>query len=86
MAVSSFGQWMVRQPVYQFFVASPSVVILTSLDQQINKTERNLLVDNEPKLLSNMKEIEFSLNILQLVIGFIVFMGSLWLWKRGIRV
>ncbi len=77
---------MVRQPVYQFFVASPSVVILTSLDQQINKTERNLLVDNEPKLLSNMKEIEFSLNILQLVIGFIVFMGSLWLWKRGIRV
>lgn len=68
------------------FVASPSVVILTSLDQQINKTERNLLVDNEPKLLSNMKEIEFSLNILQLVIGFIVFMGSLWLWKRGIRV
>ena len=86
VAVSSFGQWMVRQPVYQFFVASQSVVILTSLDQQINKTERNLLVDNEPKLLSNMKEIEFSLNILQLVIGFIVFMGSLWLWKRGIRV
>jgi len=86
VAVSSFGQWMVRQPVYQFFVASPSVVILTSLDQQINKTERNLLVDNEPKLLSNMKEIEFSINILQLVIGFIMFMGSLWLWKRRIRV
>ena len=41
------------------FVASPSVVILTSLDQQINKTERNLLVDSEPKLMSNMKRQSF---------------------------
>lgn len=86
VAVSSFGQWMVRQPVYQFFVASPSVVILASLDQQINKTERNLLVDNEPKLMSNMKETELSLNSVQLLIGLVVSMCSLWLWKRGIRV
>lgn len=86
VAVSSFGQWMVRQPVYQFFVASPSVVILTSLDQQINKTERNLLVDNEPKLMSNMKETELSLNSIQLLIGLMVSMCGLWLWKRGMRV
>ena len=68
------------------FVASPSVVILTSLDRQINKTERNLLVDNEPKLMSNMKETELSLNSVQLLIGLVVSMCSLWLWKRGMRV
>ncbi|WP_230875103.1 NosD domain-containing protein [Lysinibacillus cavernae] len=86
VAVSSFGQWMVRQPVYQFFVASPSVMILTSLDQQINKTEQNLLVDNEPKLLSDMKETAFSINSIQLLIGLVVSMCGLWFWKRGMRV
>ncbi len=53
VAVSSFGQWMVRQPVYQYFVASPSVVLLTSLDQQINKTEKTVLVDVTPKLMTH---------------------------------
>ncbi len=86
VAVSSFGQWMVRQPVYQFFVASPSVMILTSLDQQINKTEQNLLVDNEPKLLSDMRKTEFSINIIQLLIGLVVSMCGLWFWKRGMRI
>ncbi|QPA58359.1 right-handed parallel beta-helix repeat-containing protein [Lysinibacillus sphaericus] len=86
VAVSSFGQWMVRQPVYQFFVASPSVMILTSLDQQVNKTEQNLLVDNEPRLISHTKEKGLSINILQFIIGLVVTMGGFWLWKRGMLV
>ncbi|WKT76023.1 right-handed parallel beta-helix repeat-containing protein [Lysinibacillus fusiformis] len=84
VAVSSFGQWMVRQPVYQFFVASPSVMILTSLDQQVNKTEQNLLVDNEPMLIRHTKEKAFSINILQFIIGLVVSMSGFWLWKRGV--
>ncbi|WP_232540702.1 right-handed parallel beta-helix repeat-containing protein [Lysinibacillus fusiformis] len=84
VAVSSFGQWMVRQPVYQFFVASPSVMILTSLDQQVNKTEQNLLVDNEPMLIRHTKEKAFSINILQFLIGLVVSMSGFWLWKRGV--
>ncbi|WP_025114847.1 right-handed parallel beta-helix repeat-containing protein [Lysinibacillus fusiformis] len=86
VAVSSFGQWMVRQPVYQFFVASPSVMILTSLDQQVNKTEQNLLVDNEPRLISHTKEKAFSINILQFIIGLVICMSGFWLWKRGVLV
>lgn len=84
VAVSSFGQWMVRQPVYQFFVASPSVMILTSLDQEVNKTEQNLLVDNEPRLISHTIEKSFSINILQFIIGLVVSMSGFWLWKRGV--
>jgi len=84
VAVSSFGQWMVRQPVYQFFVASPSVMILTSLDQEVNKTEQNLLVDNEPRLISHTKEKSFSINILQFIFGLVVSMSGFWLWKRGV--
>ncbi|CAM5310212.1 Copper-binding protein OS=Lysinibacillus sphaericus OX=1421 GN=LS41612_03005 PE=4 SV=1 [Lysinibacillus sphaericus] len=49
VAVSSFGQWMKGQPVYQYFVESPSVVLLTSLDQQINKSARTVLVDQSTR-------------------------------------
>ncbi|QDQ00286.1 copper-binding protein [Lysinibacillus fusiformis] len=83
VAVSSFGQWMVRQPVYQYFVASPSVVLLTSLDQQINKTENTVLVDDAPKL--RMKQITKinEMNFKQLLIGLLIVIASMCLWKRG---
>ncbi|UZM99142.1 hypothetical protein OL548_00970 [Lysinibacillus sp. MHQ-1] len=67
-------------------MASPSVMILTSLDQQGNKTEQNLLVDNEPRLISHTKEKGLSINILQFIIGLVVTMGGFWLWKRGMLV
>ncbi|WP_234007840.1 right-handed parallel beta-helix repeat-containing protein [Lysinibacillus sp. FJAT-14745] len=84
VAVSSFGQWMVRQPVYQYFVASPSVILLTSLDQQINKIEKNMLVDNTPKLaITHVKE-KNRMNVVQMLVGLFLTLSSLWLWKRGI--
>ncbi|MGE7949770.1 right-handed parallel beta-helix repeat-containing protein [Lysinibacillus sp. NPDC093688] len=84
VAVSSFGQWMVRQPVYQYFVASPSVFLLTSLDQQINKTEKNMLVDHTPKLAAQHVKEKNKMNVLQMLLGLFLALSSLWLWKRGI--
>nr|WP_283164839.1 NosD domain-containing protein [Lysinibacillus sp. Bpr_S20] len=84
VAVSSFGQWMVRQPVYQYFVASPSVMLLTSLDQQINKTEKNILVDKTPKLAVKQVSEKNKINVVQMLVGLFLTLSSLWLWKRGI--
>lgn len=84
VAMSSFGQWMVRQPVYQYFVASPSVVLLTTLDQQINKTESRVLVDHTPRLTTKQEIANSKLNVIQTIIGLILLVSSLWLWKRGI--
>jgi len=84
VAVSSFGQWMVRQPVYQYFVASPSVLLLTSLDQQINRTEKNMLVDHTPKLVMKHVQEKNKMNVVQMLVGLFLALSSLWLWKRGI--
>ncbi|WP_346655555.1 right-handed parallel beta-helix repeat-containing protein [Lysinibacillus sphaericus] len=84
VAVSSFGQWMVRQPVYQYFVASPSVLLLTSLDQQINKVEKNMLVDHTPKLAMKHVQEKNKMNVVQMLVGLFLALSSLWLWKRGI--
>ena len=84
VAMSSFGQWMVRQPVYQYFVASPSVVLLTSLDQQINKTESRVLVDHTPRLAINHEIEHNKLDVVQAIAGLLLLVSSLWLWKRGI--
>lgn len=84
VAVSSFGQWMVRQPVYQYFVASPSVILLTSLDQQINKIEKNMLVDNTPKLAMKHVNEKAKMNVVQMLVGLFLTLSSLWLWKRGV--
>ncbi|WP_285396123.1 NosD domain-containing protein [Lysinibacillus sp. fls2-241-R2A-57] len=84
VAVSSFGQWMVRQPVYQYFVESPSVILLTSLDRQINKTEKNMLVDNTPRLAMKDTEEKNKMNVVQMLVGLFLTLSSLWLWKRGI--
>lgn len=84
VAVSSFGQWMVRQPVYQYFVESPSVILLTSLDQQINKTEKNMLVDHTPRLAAEGTKEKNKINVVQILLGLSLILSSLWLWKRGI--
>jgi len=84
VAMSSFGQWMVRQPVYQYFVASPSVVLLTSLDQQINKMESRVLVDHTPILAINHEIVNNKLDVVQTLAGLLLIVSSLWLWKRGV--
>lgn len=86
VAFSSFGQWMVCQPVYQYFIESPSVVLLTSLDQQINKLEQSVLVDQEPVLrVSVPKKQASGINAFQLISGLMLLVVSLLLWRRGMK-
>ncbi|MBQ0140279.1 MAG: right-handed parallel beta-helix repeat-containing protein [Kurthia sp.] len=87
VALQSFGQWMVREPAYQYFTESPSVVLLNQMDQQTNKTETNQLVDNKPlmKAISEQKN-EHSVNIWLIIVGAIIFIGGLYGWRRSIRI
>lgn len=86
VAVSSFGQWMVRKPVYQYFVESPSVTLLTTIDTQINKSEKTVLVDVEPLMTRTKNDDKSkSKDIAQLLIGFWLLFSGVWLWRRGIK-
>lgn len=86
VAVSSFGQWMVRQPVYQYFVESPSVTLLRTIDTQINKSEKTVLVDLEPLMIRTQNEEKSKdQDEPQLLIGGLMLLSSIWLWRRGIR-
>ena len=86
VAVSSFGQWMVRKPVYQYFVESPSVTLLTIIDTQINKLEKNVLVDGEPLMVRKQNEVKTkNQDVAQLMVGLFVLFSSVWLWRRGMK-
>lgn len=83
MAYSSFGQWMVRQPAYQYFVASPSVELLTKLDQQ-TAVAQDVLVDERPKLVAATFTKE-AVNYKQATLGGLLFLGTVLLWRRGVK-
>ena len=86
VAVSSFGQWMVRQPVYQYFIESPSVTLLTTLDTQINKSEKAVLVDTKPRVtIKPNEEKAQKIDTTQLLIGLLLSISSVWLWRRGMQ-
>ena len=86
VAVSSFGQWMVRQSVYQYFIESPSVTLLTTLDRQINKSEQAVLVDTEPQVvITTNEEKTQEIDTTQLLVGLLLLISSVWLWRRGMK-
>ncbi|WP_325166691.1 right-handed parallel beta-helix repeat-containing protein [Viridibacillus soli] len=83
VALQSFGQWMVRQPAYQYFVESPSVVLLNEMDKQTNAIETDQLVDEKPRMMS-LQSVEQpqKRNIGKIVIGIAIVLSGLWLWRR----
>lgn len=86
VAMQSFGQWMVRKPVYQYYVESPSVVLLNEIDKQTNKGQPTLLIDEEPVVkMDDKKEVQFSINLWQLIGGFALIIGCLTIWKRSVQ-
>ncbi|WP_397540153.1 nitrous oxide reductase family maturation protein NosD [Rummeliibacillus pycnus] len=86
VALQSFGQWMVRQPAYQYFIESPSVVLLNEMDRQTNAIEKKQLVDKAPMMHSaiNMEQ-ENTVNIGKVFIGIVVMLSILWFWRKEIR-
>lgn len=86
VALQSFGQWMVRQPTYQYFIESPSVVLLNEMDRQTNVIEKEQLVDQEPLMQSTMSiERKNTWNVWKLVLGVGLVFTILWFWRKEIQ-
>lgn len=86
VALQSFGQWMVRKPVYQYYVESPSVVLLNEIDKQTNKSTHQLLTDKLPIVNFELaKNIQFNINSLQLISGMIILIVCIVFWRRSVR-
>lgn len=79
---TSFGQWMVRKPVYQYFIEAPSVVLLNKMDGAAQTVDTNLLVDQEPVMQSNVLDLTFSLNWLQLLVGIVGIFVISFGWRK----
>lgn len=86
VALQSFGQWMVRQPAYQYFIESPSVVLLNEIDRQTNVIEKEQLVDQEPLMQSTMSiKRKNTMIVWKLVLGIGLVFTILWFWRKEIR-
>lgn len=66
IATNSFGQWMVRKPVYQYFIESPSVVTLNMMDTEVTDGNELIIVDEEPVVIEKTYYAGFSINWWQL--------------------
>ena len=66
IATNSFGQWMVRKPVYQYFIESPSVVTLNMMDTEVTDGNELVIVDEEPVVTKKTYNAVFSINGWQL--------------------
>lgn len=87
VALQSFGQWMVRKPSYQYFIESPSVVLLNKMDRQTNAIETEQLVDKEPMMYSAQKATtEGNIQLWQVVTGLTGLVLGLWLWRKEASV
>lgn len=82
IATNSFGQWMVRKPVYQYFIESPSVVTLNMMDTEVQGEKGQVIVDEEPLLLKNPLNLKLDLNSWQLFISTVVLVGMLIIRRR----
>ena len=86
VALQSFGQWMVRKPVYQYFIESPSVVLLNTIDKQTNHTTKELLVDTTPQTVINKEQnIALQLDVFQLLSGMLLFVSCVFMYRRRVR-
>ena len=85
VALQSFGQWMVRKPVYQYFIESPSVVLLNTIDKQTNNTTKELLVDTTPQTVINKENnIALQLDVFQLLSGMLLLVGCVFMYRRSV--
>lgn len=87
VALQSFGQWMVRKPVYQYFVESPSVVLLNTIDKRANLSTKDLLVDEAPMATAQLSnDMHIHIEFKQLLIGLFLLIGCLVLYRRSVVV
>ncbi|WP_066545848.1 right-handed parallel beta-helix repeat-containing protein [Caryophanon tenue] len=77
-AANAFGQWMVRKPVYQYFMGSPSVVVLDMMESAEQATG---VVDTSPRIATTERHLQFDMKTGQLLISASL-IGALWIARR----
>lgn len=66
IATNSFGQWMVRKPVYQYFIESPSVVTLNLMDTEVIDEKSTISIDEKPIVMKSSTGLSVDVNGWQL--------------------
>lgn len=80
---TSFGQWMVRKPVYQYFIESPSVVLLNKMDASSQTTDQTILTDDEPVMpKTNSDAFKWNPQWLEMFIGLLGIFGMWFGWRK----
>jgi nitrous oxidase accessory protein len=79
---TSFGQWMVRKPVYQYYVEAPSVVLLNTLDKQLPTSAKNILVDTSPVMQIEEQTRHKQIHWIQLMGGAVAIFLLLFIWRK----
>lgn len=72
IATNSFGQWMVRKPVYQYFIESPSVVTLNMMDTEVIDSNSLVIIDEQPIVMKKNMNTNFSMNGWQFIGSIVV--------------
>lgn len=86
VALQSFGQWMVREPAYQYFIESPAVIMLNQMDKQTNRVETNQLVDSTPMMEpTSAFHKKYAFHLWSFLIGLIMLTGAIFLWRKGVK-
>lgn len=82
ITTNAFGQWMVRKPVYQYFMESPSVVTLNSLETEVVDDTKQIVMDEEPLMPKQMPLPALSIQPIQLVSSSLLLVGLLIVRRR----
>lgn len=82
IASNAFGQWMVKKPVYQYFMESPSVVTLNMLETAVTDNKKQLVTDEEPLMKEPEQTLKWSVQPVQLTISGAVLVGLLMLRRK----
>ncbi len=84
IATNSFGQWMARKPVYQYFMESPSVVTLNMMDTEVTGGNTLVIVDEQPLVMKKPFAMTLDINMWQLLGSGLVLIG-LFVVRRRLR-
>ncbi|MER2107078.1 MAG: right-handed parallel beta-helix repeat-containing protein [Solibacillus sp.] len=82
IAANAFGQWMVKKPVYQYFMESPSVVTLNLMETDITDTKNQLVLDAEPVVKVSTRVLQLDVQPVQLAVSGAALIGLLMLRRK----
>ncbi|MGM0896596.1 MAG: right-handed parallel beta-helix repeat-containing protein [Bacillota bacterium] len=82
-ALQSYGQWMVREPVYQYFTEAPAVVLLNEMDRQMNRLGGSILVDDKPLMEApSDAPAAATISFWRLLLGAAIVVFGVFIWRK----